>query len=673
MEIKGKTSLGIKFFLIILTPIILYGQDLIILMNEALNSDIASYILAIPFLLTYIVYQNRKTIAASSSQWFTTSIPSRYLPIKEIMGTLICLLAYLIKWFGSYTFKPLEYHIASLPLFVLGLILIAFNAQTLRTLLFPILFLVFLIPPPVEIIYYVGAILSMISSQVAYSILNTMGLPVSLSNMYNNPVILLNLPSGAEIPFAIDIACSGIYSLMGFIIFTVFIAYIARGPLLNKLAILSIGLPLIYALNILRIVLIVLIGHFSGPTLALNMFHLFGGWVLILTGTIILLILVEKILKIHIFGTTSDTCTHLDKNTDESLCMNCGKILKPEQNSFSKRDAIKVTLFLAISISLVYIQVPVFALTEAAAEVFIQKPSGEPITSKILPQIEGYETRFIYRDVEFEKISGQNASLLFQYLPINKSKPTVWVGLEIASVLKCLHPWELCLVTYLQDKGMEPLVKQLDVRDIHLLENPPLPARYFAFKEKDSNLTQVILYWYTRSIFKTGEDFQKKWIKISVIEYTNHPEEHKKLEEELLPIATTIANYWQPITRWSWAALTIAKNGPKLIMITGALLIGTLIISLYQDRNRRRGIKHAFTHLYEPVDLYIIDAIKALTKEVAIEYKIASKYKELSGNEIDMEELKKKLNEAEEFGLIQRKLISINNKPYITWKLTFKN
>jgi len=547
MENQGRTTLAVKTLAALLVPAALYWQDLTIVANEAINSDVATHILAIPFLLAYIIYRIRRTLTASASNQFNSPAPSRTFPIKEITGTLLCLLAYLIKWYGSYTFQPLEYHIASLPLFVAGITLIIFNPQTLRTLLFPITFLSFLVPPPVRQAQTVGSILATYSSQAAYNFLKIFRLPVTLSSTYLSPVIYLKTQSGTQIPFAIDIACSGLYSLIGFAIFAVFTAYIAREPLHKKLTIFAIGLPLIYVLNVVRIILIVVIGHLSGPTLALNIFHFLGGWTLILIGTLIILTISEKVLNLNILKSSSETCNHYNKNDNETHCIDCGKLLKINPNKISGKDATKIAIIVAIAISLLFIQVPVFALTEGAAEVFIQQPTGGQTIAKILPEIEGYNVRFVYRDIEFEKISGQNASLIFQYLPETLENP-IWVGIEIGSAKGILHPWEVCLITWPQTHGYEVRVTQLDLRDIHILDNPPLSARYFVFQRNDSNETQVILYWYTRSIFKTAEGHQEKWTKISVIQFTYDPEEYRAIEEELLPVAKAIANYWQPIT-----------------------------------------------------------------------------------------------------------------------------
>ena len=667
MEIQGRISLGIKILTVSLVPLLLYLEDLLIVMNEAINSDLTTHILIIPFLVIYIIYRKRKILTALANQFtYTPFIKSSLLII--VIGSLICVLAYLIKWFGSYTFQPLEYHIASLPLFISGIIIIIFNIHIFRSLLFSIFLLIFLMPPPLEIAQSIGSALAIISSEAAYNLLKTIRLPVRLLITYGNPVIFLNTPSGTEIPFAIDIACSGLYSLIGFIIFAVFIAYIARGPIKKKIFIIFIGLPLIYTLNIIRITLIVLIGYISGPTLSLNIFHLFGGWTLIFIGTVILLMLIENVLKIQIFRLTSETCTHTNMNEDESTCMSCGKVLKTTQNKLLKTDVIKIASIIVITIILLSIKVSVFAITEGSAEVLILNPSGEQTTTKILPKIEGYQANFMYRDVDFEQISGQDASLTFLYVPETKSKPSIWVGLEIGATKSCLHPWEVCLITWRQTHDWKIRVTQLDLRDVQLLENPPLSARYFVFKSTESNITQVTLYWYTKSIFNTQEGLLQKWSKVSVIRYTEIPDEYKFIEDELLTVAIAIANYWQPIQTWSWVALAIANNSFILLIITGGLLLGSIVYYIFLERNKRIEVMNAYTRILDPDECLILNSVKSLSKELAIESKIALKYREISGRNIDIEKLHKKLIEAEEANIIERKIININDEPYITWK-----
>ena len=256
----SQMPLSIKAVITMLAAIAIYHQDLIIVGNEAIRSELMSHTLAIPFLLIYLLYRKRKILKAVIP-FENSALRRKTIFTHELVGITLCLLAFLLYWHGSYTFYPLEYHMASLPLFVAGCVLIIFNKQTLKVLVFPIALLLFLTPPPLEIIYVAGITLSTFSSQAAYTILKAIGLPVNLATQYGTPAIVLENSEGSPLTFAIDIPCAGIYSLIGFTIFAAFTTYITRGAPWKKATMFLTGFPLIYALNITRIIIIVLIGY----------------------------------------------------------------------------------------------------------------------------------------------------------------------------------------------------------------------------------------------------------------------------------------------------------------------------------------------------------------------------------------------------------------------------
>ena len=133
--------------------------------------------------------------------------------------------------------------------------MLLFNRETMKQLLFPIVFLFFLMPLPSEIIYNIGAQLSILSSNLAFMMLQILGLPVSMSSEYGTPAIILTQEAGTQISFTVDLACSGIYSLLGFFIFAIFLAYIVRDKTWKKGSILLLGIPTIYFLLITKLLI----------------------------------------------------------------------------------------------------------------------------------------------------------------------------------------------------------------------------------------------------------------------------------------------------------------------------------------------------------------------------------------------------------------------------------
>jgi len=669
---RSNLALTLKVATLTIATLTIYYQDLTIIMNDALQSEITNYMLAIPLIFAYLIYRKRKMLRAvipieSQNQPKET----KYLP--TISGILLCTAAITFYWYGSYTFTPLEHHMATLPIFVAGLTLILFNPQTLRQAAFPIAFLFFLTPPPAEILYALGSTLSVISSEASHTIVKALGIPSTLSSEYGNPTITITRPDGSTIPFAIDIACSGIYSLIGFLIFAAFIAYITRDKTWKKAATFLIGLPLIYALNIIRITTILLIGYQYGEQLALQTFHLLGGWILIFLGTLLLLTITEKLFKTKLFTKTQPLtpCQKCNptENQKEDFCPHCGRLLKYSKINPKKQDIAKIATIAFAVILLLSIQAPVFALTEGPAQIIIQTPTGEQGNTQILPQIQGYETKFVYRDRNFEQTAKQDASLVYAYIPIDKTKDTVYVTVEIATTRSSLHSWEVCLITWPLTHGYQPEVIQLDLKDMQILQNPPIIARYFAFQHTKTNQTQTVLYWYETSTFKTNNTAQQKHVKISLIAYPHSPEEIPTTEDQLFPVAEAIANHWQPIKAWTQIALTISQNGPALTAATATLLAIILAYQKLQNQQERKSTLKLYNKLAQQEVKPILQATHQTSqKDKTTTNTIASHYQKLTGKPIQIELLVEKLDEAQKAGLIKKDITSKEDEPILTWK-----
>jgi exosortase len=662
-------TLGLKTATLIVATLALFGQDLAIIFIDALQSETTSYILAIPFLFAYLIYRKRKMLrAVIPLENKNQSKETRHLP--AIAGILLSVTAILLYWHGSHTFTPLEYHVLALPIFVAGLILLIFNPQTLRQLAFPICFLIFLIPPPSEILYALGATLSVVSAEASNAIVNALGIPSTITSEYGNPTIIVTRSDGTTIPFTVDIACSGIYSLIGFLIFAVFIAYIIRDKPWKKFALILVGLPLIYLLNITRITIILILGYHYGEALALQAFHLLGGWILIFLGTLLLLAISEKIFKTQIFANTAQDCSLCNPKpkTKQDFCHSCGRILKPQALRIRKVDITKMVAITASIILLMSIQAPVFALTEASPLIIIDTPSGQQFSTTILPQVPDYTLIFWYRDTEFEEKAKQDMSLIYFYSPINQSKEPVWVAIEIASTLSSLHRWETCLITWPLTKGYQPKVTQIELKDIQLTENPPIISRYFVFQYIATNKTQAVLYWYETATFTVNSTSQQKHVKISLITYPESIEDLPNIENQMIPLATAITNYWQPIKAWSQITMLISQNGANLATATSAILIATLIFYHLENRRQRRANTNAYQKL-SMQNKQVVDAVRQTGKTTTPTLgNIAKNVRKAIGKNINKTQLLQELSELEKLDIIKSVISNQQDEPIQTWK-----
>ena len=664
----------LKIVVIVNVIIAVFFQDLVFLFDDSLQNQSTSYILAVPFILAYIIYRKRKVVKA------TISIKSepmlKFLSGSEIIGALLLVISLILYWYGSYTFSPLEYHILALPLFVSACILILFNIQTLRELFFPIVFLFLLVPPPADIFYSFGSILSSNSSSIAYSILNILNYPVVLGNAMGTPAIYLTLQDGTIATFAVDISCSGIYSLVGFFVFALVMAYVVRGKLYKKFAAFLLGFPLIYFLNIVRIFSIVLIGYYAGLSLAVSVFHLLGGWVLIFIGSLLILLISEKVFKVRLFATPK-VCSECEpvSLSNENLCVKCNRIFSSKFPKVKKWDIGKILGLIICTILVLSIQVPVFAITEGPAEIILQNPQGEQVETDILPYIPGYNPPlFLYRDFEFENISGQDVSLMYVYYPNDPNRKTMWVGIEIASTRSPLHPWEVCLISYWTEQGIEPRANQLDLEDVELVQNPPIIGRYFHFQwldESDAykNPTEAVIYWYETSIFKLDSTSATKNVKISVITYPSETDTNEELKNELFLVSQQIANHWQPIKPWSQTALAISQNGLSLIAILAAGIFIVITLKLYKKYKIKQMNQIAMTKLSKD-DKLILDSIKNSQNASTLSNILVS-FAKINNNFLTTENLLKRLMKMKEIGLVTEKIINIEDEPFLVWRTDF--
>jgi exosortase len=651
--IHDRGSILLKTITILFSIAIIYNQDLIILVNEATTGPQTSYILIIPFLIGYLIYRKRKFLNT------ITSLPSNLE--SEIIGALLCITALALYLAGSYTFHPLEYHILSIPIFLSGYILLLFNTQTLKTLAFPIAFLLFLVPLPFETLYTIGGIMANYSAEITTTILKATGVSATIATTEEIPAIIIQ-KSDTSLTFSIDVACSGIYSLLTFTAFSSFTAYILRGPIQKRILVFFLSLPLIYALNILRILTIIFLGVNLGIQMSTELFHIYGGWILIFIGTLIILYSSEKLLKLRLTSNPPPPCTHENLSKNDSFCERCGRILKEIPAKISRRDISKITLLLLATSLIGFFQFPVFALSRSPAKIVSSSQFQGIESAQILPQINNYTLKFLYRDATLESELEQDANLVYAYFPNDTSKRVIQATVEIAGVKENLHSWDKCFAAW-------STVTLYDTKEFQMMENPPVIGQSFAFKDRDEITINVALYWYENSLFITNSTVEQKFVKITLMSVIDAlPDRPQMEEEQLLPIAKEIVGYWQPVKQWSQIVLSFAKYRKELLITTSSFTIFAIVFCMVKMYSDKRSLRIAYTKISSKEERQILLAASK-TKYPTIQ-SIASTYYKLSGKPITHNTLLKRLEEAEKANLTKKEIINYEDNPLCVWRTT---
>jgi exosortase len=175
----------------------------------------------------------------------------------------------------------------SLLVLIAGIILFLAGWKMLRAVVFPLAFLIFMIPIPVIIYNQITFPLQLIASRLATVWLELVGVPVLRDG---NVLVLSN--------FSLEVAeaCSGIRSLMSLIALAVAYGHLAEPRRWVRYALVVLMVPSAIVTNAMRIMGAGVLAHKFGPQAAEGFLHQFSGWVVFL-ATLVLIFLCHWILR----------------------------------------------------------------------------------------------------------------------------------------------------------------------------------------------------------------------------------------------------------------------------------------------------------------------------------------------------------------------------------------
>ncbi len=184
----------------------------------------------------------------------------------------------------------------SLLLLLTGLVWLFLGENYLRATLFPLAFLLLMIPIPAIIFNQITLPLQILASELAASALPCLGVPVFREgNIINLPAMSLEI---AE-------ACSGIRSLFSLITMAIIYGYAIRSHKWARITLALAAVPIAIAANSLRIIVTGLLGQYWSPEKAEGFFHTFSGW-LVFLASLGMLFLLQRILAWRDWSGSSD-------------------------------------------------------------------------------------------------------------------------------------------------------------------------------------------------------------------------------------------------------------------------------------------------------------------------------------------------------------------------------
>ena len=192
----------------------------------------------------------------------------------------------------SSTFWLQRIDLLTLPLFVAGLIALLFGVRRVWSLKGPIAFLLLAWPVPYTL--FLSGVAGQFTELTAHLVAAfTRIVPLGHPAPADDTLFLVG--SGPH-AFSISIgsACAGVNSFVGFLLIGSALLFVVRGPAIRRVAWLSVGLLLVFGLNVIRIIGILLVGASLGQAAALDVLHPVAGLLVFNVGVFAMVALVPR-------------------------------------------------------------------------------------------------------------------------------------------------------------------------------------------------------------------------------------------------------------------------------------------------------------------------------------------------------------------------------------------
>ena len=160
--------------------------------------------------------------------------------------------------------------LTALPVLLFGAVLYVWGKAIARVLLFPIAFLLFMVP--LNFLTQSTFKLQFVETGIASAVCNLIGIHV-------NTIGTLVNSSDNAFHFQVDEGCSGIRSLMAIAMFSAIYGHLTQNKLWKKLAIFAAALLFAVIGNAGRLISVFVVGRFFGQDLAGGPYHAVAGFI----------------------------------------------------------------------------------------------------------------------------------------------------------------------------------------------------------------------------------------------------------------------------------------------------------------------------------------------------------------------------------------------------------
>lgn len=270
--IKNQSSLKLDHFAIrigILSILLLalYYPMIMELVQEWWENPDYSHGFLVPFISLYFAWTKKDRLASISLK------PNRWGLFILLAGCGLFLLGNL----GAELFLMRT----SLIVVIVGIIIFLLGQAFMKELLFPVGFLVFMIPLPAIVFNAIAFPLQLFAAKTATFCLQSIHIPVLREG---------NLIQLSTTIMDVTEACSGIRSLVTLITLGTLFAYIKEDTNWKRSVIIGSTIPIAIIANAFRVTGTGILAEYIGEETAVGFYHTFSGWIVFVIAFILLLI-----------------------------------------------------------------------------------------------------------------------------------------------------------------------------------------------------------------------------------------------------------------------------------------------------------------------------------------------------------------------------------------------
>lgn len=248
----------IGFGVCIVLFLILFCPVLTSLVQDWIRLPDFSHGILVPLVSFYLVWERR------------TRLPGSTCP--DNWGLVLLALGIALLLFGRLAAESFTQRLSILVV-IAGMVLFLLGREHLKTIAFPLAFLLLMIPLPSILLQKITFPMQLFASRCAASALELLSVPVLLEGN------IIHLPNTS---LEVAEACSGIRSMMSLLTMAILFAYFAKKILWQRIVLVLACLPITILVNAFRVSVTGFLAYHYGAGVAGGFFHEFSGFILFL-------------------------------------------------------------------------------------------------------------------------------------------------------------------------------------------------------------------------------------------------------------------------------------------------------------------------------------------------------------------------------------------------------